>query len=91
MLFLMFLFVMYAIYMHFFCCLGSYTDCTPDELMSLVQEIEEKTKLVKTHVHHLVSYKNTFVGQELVEWLVSSKGHSKFDSYDCSLVTEFPS
>ena len=49
--------------------------CTPDELASLVREIQD-SPLVKTHTYHLKGYKNTFVGRELVTWLVENKGYS---------------
>ena len=50
-------------------------DCTPDELASLVREIQD-SKLVKTHKYHFVGYKNTFVGRDLVTWLVEEKRYS---------------
>lgn len=51
-------------------------DCTPDELASLCKEIQD-SPLVKTHTYHLISYKNSFVGKELVEWLVRRKSMSE--------------
>ena len=48
-------------------------DCTPDELASLVREIQD-SHLVKTHTYHLKGYKNSFVGNDLVSWLVEQKG-----------------
>ena len=53
------------------------TECTPDELASLVQEIQESSRLVKTHTYHLIAYKNSVVGRELVEWFMTRKGMSK--------------
>ncbi|XP_019850198.1 PREDICTED: uncharacterized protein LOC100634227 isoform X2 [Amphimedon queenslandica] len=51
---------------------GGKRDCTPDELAALCKEIQDSS-LVKTHTYHLISYKNSFVGRELVEWLMHRK------------------
>lgn len=51
-------------------CLG----CTPDELAAIVREIQD-SGLICSHTYHLVSYKNTFVGRDLVTWLVEKKGY----------------
>lgn len=57
----------------------SCLDCTPDELAALVREIRDSSGLVGSHTYHLVSYKNTFVGRQLVDWLIQTKGYkSKF-------------
>ena len=48
-------------------------DCTPDELAAIVREIQD-SGLIGSHTYHLVSYKNTFVGKDLVSWLVAKKG-----------------
>jgi glutaredoxin len=48
-------------------------DCTPDELASLVREIQD-SRLVRTHTYHLKGYKNTIVGHELVSWFMEHKG-----------------
>jgi glutaredoxin len=47
-------------------------DCTPDELASLVREIQDSS-LVRTHKYHLKGYKNSFVARDLVTWLVEQK------------------
>ena len=47
-------------------------DCTPDELASLVREIQDSS-LVRTHTYHLKGYKNSFVARDLVTWLVEQK------------------
>ena len=47
-------------------------DCTPDELASLVREIQDSS-LVKTHTYHLKGYKNSFVARDLVTWMVEQK------------------
>ena len=52
---------------------GSCLDCTPDEMAALAQEIQERSNLVKSHTYHLVKYKNSFIGRELVEWLIENK------------------
>lgn len=48
-------------------------ECTPDELASLVREIQD-SNLVKSHTYHLISYKHTIVGRDLVTWLIENKG-----------------
>ena len=54
-------------------------DCTPDELAALVREIRDSSGLVGSHTYHLVNYKNTFVGRQLVDWFIKTKGlKSKF-------------
>ena len=50
-------------------------DCTPDELAALVREIRDNSALIGTHTYRLVSYKNTFVGRQLVDWLIAKKGY----------------
>ena len=55
---------------------GSCTEeCTPDELAALVGEIRDRSGLICSHTYHLISYKNCFVGKELVSWLVKNKGY----------------
>ena len=55
-------------------------DCTPDELAALVREIRDSSGLIGSHTYHLVNYKNTFVGRELVDWLIKTKGYkSKYN------------
>ena len=53
-------------------------ECTPDELAVVCRDIQESSKLVRSHIYHLVIYKNSFVGRELVNWLVSSKSMCMF-------------
>lgn len=48
-------------------------ECTPDELAATCKEIQESSRLVKSHTYHLIIYKNSFVGRELVDWMVSRK------------------
>ena len=63
-------------YIFFFVGAGdNCLDCTPDELAALVREIRDSSGLVSTHTYHLVSYKNTIVGRELVDWLIKAKGY----------------
>ncbi len=50
--------------------------CTPDELAAVVREIRDNSGLIRSHTHHLVSYKNCFIGRDLVTWLVDKKGWS---------------
>ena len=50
-------------------------ECTPDELASLVREIQD-SNLVRGHTYHLKNYKNTIVGHELVSWFMEHKGLS---------------
>ena len=50
-------------------------DCTPDELAALVREIRDSSGLIGSHTYRLVSYKNTFVGRQLVDWLIAKKGY----------------
>lgn len=50
-------------------------DCTPDELAALVREIRDNSALIGPHTYRLVSYKNTFVGSQLVDWLITKKGY----------------
>ena len=57
---------------HFPLAASGKRDCTPDELAALCKEIQD-SPLVKTHTYHLISYKNSFVGRELVEWLMQRK------------------
>lgn len=45
-------------------------------MASLALEIREKSGLVKTHMYHLIHYKHSFVGQELVDWLMKRMGYS---------------
>lgn len=52
------------------------TACTPDELAAVVREIRDNSGLIRSHTHHLVSYKNCFIGRDLVTWLVDKKGIS---------------
>ena len=52
----------------------SCLDCTPDELAALVREIRDSSGLIGPHTYRLVSYKNTFVGSQLVDWLIKTKG-----------------
>lgn len=52
------------------------TACTPDELAAVVREIRDNSGLIRSHTHHLVSYKNCFIGRDLVTWLVEKKGFS---------------
>ena len=60
-------------------------DCTPDELAALVREIRDNSALIGSHTYRLVSYKNTFVGRQLVDWLIAKKGYKSnyFDSVVC--------
>ena len=53
-------------------CLSN--DCTPDELAAVVREIRDQSGLIRAHTYHLVSYKNCFIGRDLVTWLVEKKG-----------------
>jgi hypothetical protein len=64
-------------------------DCTPDELAALVREIRDNSVLIGTHTYRLVSYKNTFVGRQLVDWLIAKKGY-KSKSHE-NLVVPKPS
>ncbi|XP_065843089.1 uncharacterized protein [Oscarella lobularis] len=47
--------------------------CEPDEYAHLVREIKQ-SGLVKDHKYHLRTYKNCFVGRELVNWLMKRRG-----------------
>ena len=60
-------------------------DCTPDELAALVREIRDNSALIGTHTYRLVSYKNTIVGHQLVDWLIAKKGYKSnyFDTTVC--------
>lgn len=53
----------------------SCLECTPDELAGLVREIRDNSGIIGSHSYHLVNYKNTFVGRDLVTWLVQNKGY----------------
>ena len=57
-------------------------DCTPDELAALVREIRDNSALIGPHTYRLVSYKNTFVGSQLVDWLIAKKGYKS----NCSVI-----
>ena len=48
-------------------------DCTPDELASLVREIQD-SELVRTHNYHMRGYKNSFIARDLITWFVEKKG-----------------
>lgn len=50
------------------------SDCTPDELAAMVREIRDQSGLIGPHTYHLVTYKNSFIGRDLVTWLVEKKG-----------------
>lgn len=50
--------------------------CTPDDLATLVTEIQD-SGLIGLHMYHLVPYRNTLVGRELVDWLVKVKHCSR--------------
>jgi hypothetical protein len=55
-------------------------ECTPDELVSICKEIQHTSQLVKSHSYHLINYKNSFVGRELVDWLVNRKSMTREDA-----------
>jgi hypothetical protein len=46
--------------------------CEQDEYAELVKQIKD-SGMVKSNGSFLWSYKNTFKGKELVDWLVNSK------------------
>lgn len=48
--------------------------CTPDELAAIVRELRDHSGLIGAHSHHLISYRNSFIGKDLVTWLVKYKG-----------------
>lgn len=50
--------------------------CEPDEYALIVREVKN-SGLVKDHRYHLRTYKNSFVGQEMVDWLVKNKNMCK--------------
>lgn len=52
------------------------TDCTPDELAAIIRELRDNSGLISSHTHHLISYRNCFIGRDLVTWLMKFKGYS---------------
>ena len=64
--------------------------CEPDEYALTVREVKN-SGLVKDHRYHLRTYKNTFVGQELVNWLEKKKNMSKLSYIAMAIVMFLPS
>lgn len=61
-------------------CEGSECEgCTPDELATLVTEIQD-SGLIGLHMYHLIPYRNTLVGRELVDWMVNVKHYPREDA-----------
>ena len=59
-------------------CLELLTvDCVPDDMSALAMEIRMDSGLVGTHMYHLKAYKDTVIGKDLVQWMVSQKSMSK--------------
>lgn len=56
-----------------------------DDLYELILEIRS-SGLIGSHRYRLRNYKNTFVGNELVDWLVSTKNMCKLDWYPVLLL-----
>ena len=51
-------------------------DCTPDELAAIIRELRDNSGLIGSHSHHLITYRNTFIGRDVVTWLMKHKGYS---------------
>ena len=49
-------------------------DCTPDEFAAIIHELRDNSGLIGKHSHHLITYRNCFIGRELVTWLMKYKG-----------------
>ncbi len=49
------------------------TECTPDEMAAIIRDLRDKSGLISTHTYRLISYRNSFVGKDLVTWLVKYK------------------
>lgn len=54
----------------------SCEDCTPDELAAIIRDLRDSSGLISNHSHHLITYRNCFIGKDLVTWLVKYKGYS---------------
>ncbi len=55
-------------------------DCTPDELAAVIRELRDHSGLIGNHTYHFISYRNCFVGKDLVTWLMKYK---KYESKQC--------
>ena len=53
---------------------GDCADCTPDELAAIIRDLRDKSGLIGSHMYRLISYRNSFIGRDLVTWLVQYKG-----------------
>jgi hypothetical protein len=56
---------------------SSGTGCVPDEYAAVAREIRLESGLVGNHSYHLKVYKDSFIGKELVQWLMRAKRMSE--------------
>ena len=52
------------------------TNCTPDELAAIIRDLRDHSGLIGSHTYHLITYRNCFIGRDLVTWLMKYKGYT---------------